>query len=444
MELMVQAKVGSVVVANDENRAIGIFTQTDALRRVVIPDYPTTAPIEEVMTTAPATISAHATAYDAMLAMATHGIRHLVIVDTEDRMVGVVSERDLFALQRIGLRSIRKVIDSATDMDALSHAAGDVRRLCLNMLGQGVSAEKLTQFISGLNDRLTRRVIEINLAHHDLFGLDWAWLAFGSEGRDEQTFSTDQDNGIIFICPDFADRDALQLRFLDFARDVNDGLARRGFPLCKGNIMASNPLWCLTQDEWQERFTQWIRLPEPEALLNATIFFDFRPLYGNEALAKALRKWLLDLTANAKMFLRFMAENAVKSAPPLGMIRDFVYDNNPDFPHTLDLKAFGARPFVDAARIVALAHGIPHSSTVARLRAAAEQKRLGGDDINAVIESFFVIQQLRLRNQRPDTPPGAENRIDPDKLNDLDRQVLKEAFKHAKRLQSRLQLEYRL
>jgi CBS domain-containing protein len=121
-----------------------------------------------------------------------------------------------------------------------------------------------------------------------------------------------------------------------------------------------------------------------------------------------------------------------------------VYDNNPDFPHTIDLKAFGARPFVDAARIIALAHGIPHSSTVDRLRAAAEQKRLGGDDIDAVIESFFVIQQLRLRNQRPGTPPGAENRIDPDKLNDLDRQVLKEAFKHSKRLQSRLQLEYRL
>ena len=444
MELMVKAKVGSVLVADAENRAIGIFTQTDALRRVVIPEYPTTAPIEEVMTTSPATISTHATAYDAMLAMATKGIRHLVIVDAEDRMAGVVSERDLFALQRIGLRSIRKVIESATDMDALSHAAGDVRRLCLNMLGQGVSAEKLTQFISGLNDRLTRRVIEISLAHHDLFGLDWAWLAFGSEGRDEQTFSTDQDNGIIFVCPDFADRDVLQLRFLDFARDVNDGLARCGFPLCKGNIMASNPLWCLTQDEWQERFTQWIRLPEPEALLNATIFFDFRPLYGNEALAKALRKWLLDLTANAKIFLRFMAENAVKATPPLGMIRDFVYDSNPDFPHTLDLKAFGARPIVDAARIIALAHGIPHSSTVERLRAAAEQKRLGGDDINAVIESFFFIQQLRLRNQRPDTAPGAENRIDPDRLNDLDRQVLKEAFKHAKRLQSRLQLEYRL
>ncbi|MDO8789650.1 MAG: DUF294 nucleotidyltransferase-like domain-containing protein [Sulfuritalea sp.] len=444
MNAMVRANVGSVVVADGEGRATGIFTQSDAMRRVVFPNYPATAPIEEVMTTPPATIPGHATMYEAMLAMATHGIRHLVIVDGDGRVAGVVSERDLFAMQRVGMRNIRKVIEAAADIDALSRAAGDVRRLCLNMLGQGVSAEKLTQFISGLNDRLTRRVIEIELARHDLFGLDWAWLAFGSEGRDEQTFSTDQDNGIIFVCPDFADRDVLQLRFLEFARDVNEGLARCGFPLCKGKIMASNPQWCLTQDEWRERFTQWIRLPEPEALLNATIFFDFRPLYGNVALAKALRKWLLEMTGNAKLFLRFMAENAVKVSPPLGMIRDFVFDANPEFPHTLDLKAFGARLFVDAARIIALANGISHSSTTARLRAAAEQMKLGGDDINAVIDGFYFIQQLRLRNQRADTPPGAENRIDPDKLNELDRQVLKEAFKQAKRLQSRLQLEYRL
>ena len=444
METMVEAKVGSVVVADADNFPLGIFTQSDAMRRVVSPNYPTSAPIEEVMTSPPATLAASATAYDAMLVMATHGIRHLVLVDAEDRLAGVVSERDLFAMQRVGLRSVRKVIAVAKDIDTLSHAAGDVRRLCLNMLGQGVSAEKLTQFISGLNDSLTRRVIEITLARHDLFGLDWAWLAFGSEGRDEQTFSTDQDNGIIFICPDFADRDALQLRFLDFAREVNEGLARCGFPLCKGNIMASNLLWCLTQDEWQERFTQWIRLPEPEALLNATIFFDFRPLYGNDALAKSLRKWLLDMSGNAKVFLRFMAENAVKATPPLGMIRDFVFDNNAEFPHTLDLKAFGARPIVDAARIIALAHRIPHSSTTERLRMAAAQGKLGGDDINAVIEGFFFIQQLRLRNQRAGTPPGGENRVNPDKLNELDRHVLKEAFKQAKRLQSRLQLEYRL
>jgi len=444
MQTMVTSRVGSVVVADGEGRPLGIFTQSDALRRVVVPGHDTTAPVAEVMTAPPAIIAATATAYDAMLAMAMRRIRHLVIVDADEKLAGVVSERDLFSMQRIGLRNVRKVIEAAADIDALCRAAGDVRRLCLNMLAQGVNAEKLTQFISGLNDSLTRRVIEIVGAGHALDGLDWAWLAFGSEGRDEQTFSTDQDNGIIFSCPGGSDPEALRRRFLAFAREVNEGLARCGFPLCKGNIMASNPLWCLSRDEWQERFTQWIRKPEPEALLNATIFFDFRALYGNETLARNLSAWLLEMTAHAALFLRFMAENALKAPPPLGLIRDFSFDNNADFPHTLDLKAFGARLFVDAARIIALAHGIPHSNTVERLRAAAAKALLGSDDINAMIEGFFFIQQLRLRNQRAGTPPGGENRVDPDKLNELDRQVLKEAFKQAKRLQSRLQLEYRL
>lgn len=444
METMVRAKVGSVIVTDGDNKPLGIFTQSDALRRVVIPEHAPTAPIAEVMTAPPATISAHATAYDAMLAMAMHRIRHLVIVDGEDKVAGVVSERDLFAMQRIGLRNVRKVIEGAADMDELSRAASDVRRLCLNMLAQGVNAEKLTQFISGLNDSLTRRVIDIALDDHEFDGIHWNWLAFGSEGRDEQTFSTDQDNGIIFTCPPDTELEALRQRFLAFARQVNEGLARCGFPLCKGNIMASNPAWCLSQEEWRECFGKWIRAPEPEALLNATIFFDFRPLSGDDHLARELRNWLLEQTAEAKVFLRFMAENAAKAAPPLGMIRDFVFDNNADFPHTLDLKAFGTRPFVDAARIIALAHNIPHSSTVERLRAASTQKLLGGDDINAVIEGFFFIQQLRLRNQRVGTAPGGENRVDPDKLNEMDRHVLKEALKQAKRLQSRLQLEYRL
>ena len=444
METMVKSKVGSVIIADADGKPAGIFTQSDALRRVVIPGHAVTAPVAEVMTVPPATISSHATAYDAMLAMAMHRIRHLVIVDADGKLAGVVSERDLFAMQRIGLRNVRKVIEGAANMDELARAASDVRRLCLNMLAQGVNAEKLTQFISGLNDSLTRRVIELCLDHHDFDGLHWSWLAFGSEGRDEQTFSTDQDNGIIFACPGGSDCDALRQRFLAFAKDVNEGLARCGFPLCKGNIMASNPSWCLSQEEWRDCFSKWIRSGDPEALLNATIFFDFRPLFGDDALARELRQWLLSQTADSKMFLRFMAENAVKATPPLGMIRDFTFDNNADFPHTLDLKAFGTRPFVDAARIIALAHNIPHSSTVERLRSASAQQLLGGDDINAVIEGFFIIQQLRLRNQRAGTAPGGENRIDPDKLNELDRQMLKEAFKQAKRLQSRLQLEYRL
>jgi CBS domain-containing protein len=144
------------------------------------------------------------------------------------------------------------------------------------------------------------------------------------------------------------------------------------------------------------------------------------------------------------LFLRLMAVNATQVEPPIGFIRDFTFDKNPDYPHTLDLKTNGARLFVDAARILALANGVAETGTAQRLRALAERGKLGRDDVHAVIESFFFIQQQRLRNQQGDVSEGAANRIDPDRLNELDRLVLREAFKQAKKLQGRLQLEYRL
>jgi len=147
---------------------------------------------------------------------------------------------------------------------------------------------------------------------------------------------------------------------------------------------------------------------------------------------------------SANLFLRFMAENAVSVKPPLGMIRDFSFDENAEFPRTLDLKTYGARLFVDAARILALAHGVSETSTVERLRAVAEKGKLGRDDIGAIIDGFHFLQQLRLRQQQGGAPMGLANRVDPEQLNELDRFVLKEAFKQAKKLQGRIQMDYRL
>ena len=141
-----------------------------------------------------------------------------------------------------------------------------------------MGAEPLTRTIASLNDALSRRTIELALARHDLGGIDWCWLALGSEGRGEQTFATDQDNAIVFAAADAAEAQRLRPRLLAFARDVNADLDRLGFPLCPGNVMAGNPELCLSVDEWKARFLAWIREPTPQALLNANIVFDFRPL----------------------------------------------------------------------------------------------------------------------------------------------------------------------
>jgi CBS domain-containing protein len=379
-----------------------------------------------------------------MLLMAARGIRHVLVTDEAGRLCGIVSERDLFALQRLGFTHIREAIDRASDNEGLRQAARDIRQLAFNMLAQGVGAEQLTQFISTLNDALTRRILEQNLAHHDLYGLSWCWLAFGSEGRDEQTFSTDQDNGIIFLCDDFTDREALRLRLIEFARAVNEDLDRCGFPLCKGNIMASNPQWCLTLEEWQECFGEWIRRPQPEALLNASIFFDFRPLYGQVRLAEKLRRTLLGHVAENPVFLRAMAVNALEVAPPLGKIRDFLTDLDPEHPGAIDLKKYGTRLFVDGARIYALAAGIHATNTVQRLRQAAARLAFNADEINAMVDAFHFIQLLRLRQQQSDGVEGGQghNLIYPERLNELDRRILKEAFRQARKLQQKLRLDY--
>jgi CBS domain-containing protein len=446
LETMSVARVGSLVVADGDGRPVGIFTRSDLLDRVVLANLPQTAPISEAMSAKPFMLEEHATAYDAMLAMATHNIRHVLVTDAEGKLSGVVSERDLFALQRVGLRQIRQAIEGAHDVTALQQAAADVRQLAFNMLAQGVGAEQLTQFISALNDALTRRIIQINLERHSFEGVEWAWLAFGSEGRDEQTFSTDQDNGIVYAVPEGETAEALKPRFLAFALDVNKDLDRCGFPLCKGNIMASNPDWCLTLEQWLEQFSTWVRIPHPDALLNATIFFDFRPLFGQTGLAEAMRRHLLTQTAANPMFLRAMAKNALDVEPPLGKIRDFLTDLEPDHPGKIDLKKYGSRIFVDVARIYALATGVHNTNSVQRLRLASKRLSTREDEINAVLDGLNFIQLLRLQHQYLEGEPGqqGDNLIDPEKLNELDRRILKESFRQARKLQTRLKLDYQV
>jgi CBS domain-containing protein len=217
-----------------------------------------------------------------------------------------------------------------------------------------------------------------------LSDIDWAWLAFGSEGREEQTLSTDQDNGIVFLAS-AEQRDALRARLLSFAQDVNADLDRCGFPLCKGNIMAGNPEWCLTLNEWQEKFSRWVQSPQPQALLNATIFFDIRALWGRTDLADKMYAHLFSQARENGIFQRMLAGNALSVAPPLGMIRDFVTESDESGKAFIDLKKSGARLFVDAARVMALAHGVATASTTERLRRTAKLKGGAGDAVDALI-----------------------------------------------------------
>jgi len=436
--------IGSMVAVED-GRPVGIFTLHDVLNRVALAQIDLDQPIIGIMSTHLTSLPPQSFAYEAALEMAKHGFRH-VLVTEDGRLTGVISEKDLFSLQRVGLRQISASIRGATTLEALKQTAHDIRQLAHNMMAQGVAAEQLTQFISTLNDLLTVRIIELECAAAGILEsplcAGFCWIALGSEGRFEQTLNTDQDNGIIFLTPQGSTPDRVREQLLPVARRINEALDVCGFPLCKGNIMASNPQWCLSLEEWKDTFSTWIDQGNPVALLNASIFFDFRPLFGTHELAQQLRDWLTNKAAANPRFLHQMAANALCNRPPLGLVRDFVVGET----HTLDLKLNGITPFVDAARIYSLASGATQTNTVQRLRTSAAKLGFSPAEIEAWVDALHFIQLLRLRIQHQQREAGSElsNNIDPDSLNDLDRRILKEAFRQARKLQSRLALDYHL
>ncbi len=445
LETMERMRIGSVIVADRTRRfPLGIFTLQDLVRRVTLPGGDLHDPVATVMTSGLITLGPQASAHQAALTMARNGVRHIVVVDPEGRLLGIVAQEDLFGLQQLGVKEISDRIQSARDVDGLRAAAQAIRDLTDGFMAQGIGAETLTHFVSTLNDLLTIRAIDLAADEHELPPVPLCWIALGSEGRLEQTFATDQDNGIIFEADD-ADAEHVRRSILPFARAVNQKLHACGFTLCKGDIMAGNPQWCLRPSEWRRTFSGWIDVPEPKAVLNANIFFDLRAIHGNEGLAEKLRGWLLPEAADHALFLRLMAEDALRFDPPLGVLRDFSFDGSKDYPHTLDLKARGSRLFVDAARVLALENRIAPTSTAERLRAVGDVANIDAGSVAAMVDGFHFIHLLRLRNQRRlRDDPGRANRVDPAELNELDRSILKEAFRQAKKLQNRISMEFQL
>lgn len=443
LQIMAETYIGSMAVVDEKKQPLGIFTLNDVLRRVALPEIDLNEPISAVMTKNPIALSADSLAYEAALIMAKHGFRHIFVINTRKELIGVISERDLFALQRVGLTDIAHSIESATTAEDLRHSLNQIKNLVKNMMAQGVAAEQLSNLIAHLNDQVVNSVINLRLEdHQNVKDIDFTWIAMGSEGREEQLFYTDQDNGIIFREREGENKEAIRAQLLAFATDVNHDLDKLGFPLCTGNIMAMNPECCLSEDEWRQRFSNWINNPDPEALLNATIFFDFKGVAGNISLAEKLRQWLSSVAPKQDLFLRFLTKNALRNRPPLGVIKDFSTRDD----GTINLKFNGAAIIVDIARILSLANGITATNTVDRLTEVMDRSGLDKRQIKGCIESFSFIQLIRMRHHFEQEERGEElsNNIKPEQLDELSRRVLREGFRLMRNIQNTLAHKYRL
>ena len=280
LKAMREGTVRTIVVVDPDGAPAGIFTLIDLLQRVVLTGKPLSTPTGEVMSAPAVTLPATATAYEAMQTMAERGLRQLIVVDGR-RVAGVVSERDLFSLQRVSMGQVIEALRSARDLDGLKRAADDIRRLTQNLLAQGVGRRTADAH----DRRAQRRALAASrssmaLARHDLAGCDWCWLALGSEGRGEQTFATDQDNALVFVADDGSAVCAGARACSRSPATVNADARRSGLPAvhrqCHGVESRSLPVRGRVEGEIPGVDARADALP----LLQANILFDFRPLYG--------------------------------------------------------------------------------------------------------------------------------------------------------------------
>ncbi|MCR9125827.1 MAG: DUF294 nucleotidyltransferase-like domain-containing protein [Rhodobacteraceae bacterium] len=419
-----------------ETRLVGIVTLRDLVGKALAAGLAHDTPVSQVMTAAPRTLPPSAIGLDVLHTMMEHRLGHLPVVSGE-RLVGIVTQTDLTRFQ--ASNAARFVADAARaeDVAALAAVTARIPALLVQLLASGNRHDVVTRMITDIADVVTRRLLALAEARFGAPPCAYVWLACGSQGRQEQTGVSDQDNCLILADGATAE-DIVYFRAL--AQFVSDGLNVCGYVYCPGDMMATNPRWCQTLSVWRGYFAQWIAHPSKEAQMLASVMFDLRPIGGDSALFEGLQADTLRAAAGNSIFTAHMAGNALTHATPLGLLRGLATIRSGEHRNAIDLKLNGVVPVVDLGRMYALQGQLGAVNTRARVAAAIEHgivSQSGGRDL---LDAYDLVAETRLEHQahqiRTGEPP--DNFLLPAKLSDFERSHLRDAFVVIKTMQSAL------
>jgi len=435
---MAEFRVASLLIhePGDEEQIIGIVTDRDLRNKVLAIGRDYNELIRAVMSSPVATVLSESTCFDALLKMMSDSIHHLA-VERKDKIIGVITSHDIALLQGHAPYALFKEIGRQQSIEGLHPLSQKIPEMIRNLIKEGARAGHIARMIAILNDQILARLLTLLEAELGPPPVDYCWLLVGSEGRREQTFRTDQDNAIIYEDPtDETQAQECEAYFVRFAQQAIDHLVQCGYPLCPGGIMAVNPKWRQPLSVWKDYFTHWTAVPEPEEVLNATIFFDFRVGFGKAALADALRQHLHEVTRKSELHLLHLARQCMAARIPLSFFKNFIVEKDGEHKNKLDIKVQGLTPFVNFARILALKHSIRETNTLARLQVLAKEQILSEELWKEAVDAYEMQMQVRLVHQlnQMDAGEQPDNHIDPADLSELDRRMLRDAFEVIERL----------
>ncbi len=436
----------SACVVIEDDKPIGVVTDKDLRKKVVAKSLSYTANVSEIMSFPVYTIDDDATCFEAIVKMISLGVNHLVVLNNNN-ILGLIDSESLMNLQSSSPLSFAKEIEMQNSVDSLASLSGKIISISATMYRDGLKAENITKIVSELNDRVLRRIIEIGLEKFGTPPVKFCWIAMGSEGRKEQTFKTDQDNGIIYEDPsESLDKKEVARYFLNLAEFVNDSLIKCGFPPCPGNYMAKNTEWCQPLSKWKRYFDKFFATPTNDAVLKGQIIFDFRGVFGDKTLPLDLRNHINNIK-NKSLFINFMARGAVNYGSPLNFFGSFITEKDLDGEDVFDIKKRVLAPLVGIVRLFAIEEGLMSLSTMDRVKDLVRiRHKVMLEYYREIEQSFNFLLDLRMKNQIIQYVSGKEvnNLIKISTLSSIENRNLKLACQLLEKLQDVLKRRYGL
>ncbi|NJD57115.1 MAG: cyclic nucleotide-binding/CBS domain-containing protein [Nitrospirae bacterium] len=428
--IMVTQGVSSLVLVEDDGSPAGIITDKDLRDKVVSKNRDVAGGVSGIMNSVLIKTDAQDFCFEVLLKMIKHNIHHLVVVD-KGRMAGVVTNHDLMLLQGTSPISIVREIETQTTAEGLIPPSKKVETIIGLLLKEGTKSSNIARVVTEINDRIVRKILETAEKKYGVPPVRYCWVGMGSEGRKEQVLRTDQDNGIIHEDP-ASEEQARRIKdyFRDFTGFVRKSLEACGFAACPADVMASNPHWCQPVRAWKKYFLTWISEPSADNVLKSQIFFDLRPLYGDERLADELRYYVARIASENMPFLGSLANTVVNNPPPIGFFKSIVVEKDGQHKNELNLKVKGTALLSDIVRFFSIEKGIAETSTFERIEKLKSVNTFVAKHADELEHAYDFLMFLRTQNdfrllnegERPD------HFIDPNSLSKVEKRMLKEAY----------------
>ena len=440
-QTMREHRISSVLLI-EQGHLFGLVTDRDLRNRALADGLDPARPVHEIATIAPLTVQRNQPAFEALLLMARHHIHHVPVLDGQ-QLVGIITATDVTEQHSASAVYLASEVHDQTTLAGLVDTAARVKQVLSNLAAADASAYSTGHIVTAITDAITARLLELAEAELGPPPVDYAWVAAGSQARNEQTAKSDQDNCLVL--DDRYDEAAHGHYFKALAQRVNDGLDACGYVYCPGEMMARTDAWRQPQRRWFEYFHGWVQTPDPTALMLTCVFFDLRLVHGRASLLDELRSKVLESTRDRSLFLAHMVGNALKHRPPLTLFGGISTTRHGDLRDAVDLKHHGIVPIVDLARVYALAGGHATVNTHDRLVVAAQSHEISEQSARDLRDALEFLAALRIRHQARQISLGVpvDNFLSLSELSNFEREQLKGAFGVVATLQSLLAQRYR-